>query len=169
MQFPEVTAPYCIALEKSVGAVLFRVVRNDQQREAVEYLLIRYPHGHWEFPRGHVENGETEVQTAFREVEEETGIVESALRIRDDFREYFSFGYRARGSEKKERIAQKRCLLIRKKAVFYLAEVVGDFRNIELSDEHTDHIWLAYGESQKRLTHGNARKLLKKVHVYLSR
>lgn len=37
-------------------------------------LLIRQKHGgHWAFPKGHVEEGETEQQTALRELREETG------------------------------------------------------------------------------------------------
>ena len=30
--------------------------------------------GHWDFPKGHIDDGETEIQTALRELEEETGI-----------------------------------------------------------------------------------------------
>ena len=55
--------------EKSCGAVVWRMQGNRPQ-----YLLIRHNGGHWSFPKGHVENDETEEQTAYREILEETGL-----------------------------------------------------------------------------------------------
>ena len=37
-------------------------------------LLVEQNSGFWGFPKGHVEDGETEVETAIREVKEETNI-----------------------------------------------------------------------------------------------
>ena len=51
--------------EKSCGIVVF-----DQDK----VLLIKHNGGHISFPKGHVEEGETEKETALREVKEETGI-----------------------------------------------------------------------------------------------
>ena len=51
--------------EKSCGCVVF-----DNRK----VLMIQHNEGHWDFPKGHVESGETEVQTAIREVKEETNI-----------------------------------------------------------------------------------------------
>ena len=57
--------------EKSCGALVYRVTPNGQK----ELLFIKHRHGtHWSFPKGHMEEGETEVQTALREVKEETGL-----------------------------------------------------------------------------------------------
>lgn len=56
--------------ETSCGAVVFRM--EDGIRK---YLLIRNKRSaHWGFPKGHVEPGETEEETAIREVFEETGL-----------------------------------------------------------------------------------------------
>jgi len=55
-------------IEKSCGAVVF--TRTD---EGVKYLLVCSLEGFWGFPKGHVEPGETEEQTARREIKEETG------------------------------------------------------------------------------------------------
>ncbi len=41
--------------------------------ETFEFLLLR-AYQHWDFPKGLVENGETSIQAAVREVEEETSI-----------------------------------------------------------------------------------------------
>lgn len=56
--------------EKTCGSVLF--TRQDGLKK---YLLIENLSGHIGFPKGHTEYGETEAQTARREVFEETGII----------------------------------------------------------------------------------------------
>ena len=62
-------------MEKSCGIVLFH---------SEDFLLIQHSvklgeKGHWDFPKGHMERGETEIQTALREVEEETGLKDLKL------------------------------------------------------------------------------------------
>ena len=47
--------------EKSCGAVIF---------EGDKVLVIQQVKGHWGFPKGHVEDGETEVETAIRLLEQ---------------------------------------------------------------------------------------------------
>ena len=51
--------------EKSCGAIVI----DDNK-----VLVIKHRAGHVGFPKGHVEDGETEAETAIREVKEETGI-----------------------------------------------------------------------------------------------
>ena len=56
--------------EKSCGAVVYRKHHGN-----TEILLIKHINsGHWSFPKGHVEENETETQTALREIKEETGL-----------------------------------------------------------------------------------------------
>lgn len=66
--------------EKSCGALVFYLKDNKEQ-----ILLIKHSNsGHWSFPKGHVEQGETEVQTAVREIKEETGVdVDIDTRFRE--------------------------------------------------------------------------------------
>lgn len=166
-QFPQITAPYCIALEKSVGAIIFRVVGEGEQKE-VQYLLMRYPHGHWEFPRGHVEPGEVDEHTTmYREILEETGITRKNLRLEEAFREYFCFSYRARGSEKADRIKKRKCLFIRKRVIFYLAQSLKD--DIKLSDEHQEFTWLPLDKAIEKLTFTNAKKVITKADKHLQK
>ena len=49
--------------ETSAGAVVFR---DDSVRKARTFLVLHYPAGHWDFPKGAVEKGETEEQAARR-------------------------------------------------------------------------------------------------------
>lgn len=56
-------------IEKSCGAVIFTY--KDGQRL---YLIEHTASGHTSIPKGHVEGEETEVQTALREIKEETNL-----------------------------------------------------------------------------------------------
>lgn len=70
--------------EKSCGAVIFRKYHGN-----TELLLIKHViGGHWSFPKGHVESGETEEETAIREIKEETGI---DVELCSAFREVVSY------------------------------------------------------------------------------
>ncbi len=55
--------------EKSCGAVVFTCDSGERK-----YLIIKSVEGICGFPKGHVENGETEMETARREILEETGV-----------------------------------------------------------------------------------------------
>ena len=59
-----------------------RILIADENNE-IRYLLIRNRRSaHWGFPKGHVEPGETDEETAIREVAEETGL---SIRILPGF------------------------------------------------------------------------------------
>lgn len=66
--------------EKSCGCIVF----NDEMK----VLLIKMNAGHWSFPKGHVEENESEVKTALRETYEETGI---KCKIIEGFREVTTY------------------------------------------------------------------------------
>ena len=55
--------------EKSCGAVVYCRMENE-----IKYLLACESNGYWVFPKGHMEVGESEYDTAWREVKEETGL-----------------------------------------------------------------------------------------------
>lgn len=66
--------------EKSCGAVVFTRINNE-----IKYLLIRNLSGIYGFPKGHVEKGETEEETALREIFEEVGLL---VKLIPGFRSY---------------------------------------------------------------------------------
>ena len=67
-------------VEKSCGAVVFKQT-NDRRY----YLLVQQKEGFWAFPKGYIEEGETEEKCAEREVEEETGLI--LLPFKEGFHE----------------------------------------------------------------------------------
>ena len=66
-----------LTLERSCGAIVFR---DGEAGESV--LMVQHGPGHWSFPKGHVEAGEQDRQTAIREVFEETEIGRASCRER---------------------------------------------------------------------------------------
>ena len=133
--------------EKSAGIVLFR---NNSNKN--EFLLLNYPQGHWDFVKGKIEQNEAPHETAIRETKEETGITN--IEFLDGFEEYVEYDFRF----KKENI--------HKKVIFFLAKT-GE-KNIKLSHEHNDYIWLEYNDALKKTTFENAKNILTKANEFLS-
>lgn len=69
--------------EKSCGFVVYKEVQGMNY-----YLVIRASNGEYGFPKGHMENDETEYETAIRELKEETNI---EVRIIDGFRHQIEY------------------------------------------------------------------------------
>ena len=74
--------------EISAGAVLHVMDKNFE----INYLILNYSYGHWDFPKGNIESGETEIETIKREVMEETGIID--ITLIEGFRQQISYKYR---------------------------------------------------------------------------
>jgi 8-oxo-dGTP pyrophosphatase MutT (NUDIX family) len=133
-----------VNIEKSVGAVIKYQSPSSKLKDP-EFLLLRNRRGYWGFPQGHKEEGETEIQTLFREVYEETGI--NSLNI-------LSFIGRIRYSFFKGEGVKSR-----KEVSFYYATT--NIRDITISNEHDDFIWTTFSEA---LTYLN-RKQLKSIMI----
>ena len=131
--------------ESSAGAVIFR------KGKGTEYLLLKYEMGHWDFPKGNIEEGETDEETIKREVNEETGIDD--ITIIREFREKIHYFYKVNGE------------LVSKDVVFHLAETKKD--KVKLSFEHMDFKWLGFEEAMEKLTFKNAKGILEKADGFL--
>jgi bis(5'-nucleosidyl)-tetraphosphatase len=141
--------------EVSVGAAVFRL---DGGRRM--YLILRYPSGHFDFPKGHMEEGETEEETLRRETEEETGI--RNLRVLPE-RTSIRYFYVAKGGERERRIREHRGYWIFKAVHFYPAET--DETEVRISHEHTGFEWLPYEEALGKLTFENAKDVLRRAET----
>ncbi|HIA10286.1 MAG TPA: NUDIX domain-containing protein [Candidatus Nitrosopelagicus sp.] len=133
--------------QKSAGIVLFRNISNEN-----EFLLLNYPQGHWDFIKGKIEQNETPHETAIRETKEETGITN--IEFVDGFEESVEYDFRFKKED------------IHKKVIFFLAKT--NEKNIKLSHEHNDYLWLEYNDALKKTTFENAKNVLTKANEFLS-
>ncbi len=129
--------------EISAGCVLFR-------RDNKHFLLLHYAAGHWDFPKGNIEKGETHKQTVAREVKEETGI--SEIEFIPGFQKKIEYFYKRGG-------------LIHKEVFFYLASTAQS--EVKISSEHTGFEWLPYEEALARVTYKNAKEVLAQAMTFL--
>jgi 8-oxo-dGTP pyrophosphatase MutT (NUDIX family) len=137
-------------IEKSAGAVIFR-----REKGKIYYLLLHYEAGHWGFPKGHIEKGETIEETARREIEEETGIRE--INFITGFREWIKYFYKSKKGN------------VMKIVTYLLAETKQ--KEVKISWEHIGFkwLWLPYKDALKQLTFKNSKEILKKAHYFLTK
>ena len=65
-------------------------------------LLLQYPQGHWDFPKGHVEDSDSNrIATAARELKEETGINDAKFIEDFEFRTAYNFRHKEKESTSK--------------------------------------------------------------------
>jgi len=133
--------------EISAGAVIFR------KNSRLQFLLLHYPSGHWDFVKGKIEVNENPHQTTIREAKEETGITD--LDFVNGFEESVEYEFQYDGE------------LIHKKVIFFLAKT--NTVEIKISHEHLDFVWLEFKEALEKTTYRNARSVLSKANQLLER
>jgi bis(5'-nucleosidyl)-tetraphosphatase len=136
--------------ERSSGAVIFS---NNKELNKSEFLLLHYASGHWDFPKGNIEVGEDEIQTARREIREETGIDD--IEFFKDFKNKIHYYYRH----------DQR--LIQKEVIFYIAKT--NIKQVKLSHEHNAYSWRVYDKALALLTYKNAKKVLIEAQGFLEK
>lgn len=134
--------------EVSAGVVVYKV---DEKTHKRKYLLLLYPKGHWDLPKGKVEPGETYLQTALREVKEETNL---EVEIHPGFEESLNYQFRGYKGE-----------LISKTVVYFVGKAL--HANVILSEEHLDSTSLEFEEAHKTLSFQNSKDVLVKAEKFL--
>ncbi len=128
--------------EKSCGAIVYRKFHGN-----TEILLIKHVNsGHWSFPKGHVEGAETEVETAQREIMEETGL---DVIIDPTFRETVSYS--------PKRDTQKIVVYFLAKAKYY--------NYVPQAEEIADIRWVDIMHAANILTYENDKTIVNKARA----
>jgi 8-oxo-dGTP pyrophosphatase MutT (NUDIX family) len=121
--------------EKSCGCIII---------EDGKVLVVQENEGHWGFPKGHIEEGETEVQTAIRETKEETN-----LDVEIDENKKYVINYIVREA-------------IDKTVVYFLAKRLNNDLKRQESEIKTIE-WLPCKDAIERVTYDNTKEMFKKV------
>ncbi len=132
--------------EKSCGAIVFT-----EETGQVRYCVIRQSNGNHGFPKGHMEQGETEQETALREILEEVGL---RVKLIEGFREelYYSLPHRPGYT---------------KNTVYFLAEYAGQTPCCQ-PEEVSEVACLSYEQAMATLTFPDLKGVLEKADAYLS-
>ena len=133
--------------EKSCGGLVFT-----RENGTIRYLIIRHLGGHCGFPKGHMEPGESEQETAIREIREETGLAVSLVE-----------GFRAEDSYP---LPNKPG--VRKEVVYFLAEFSGQGISIQ-PEEISEAYLVSYEEALALLPFPEAKRILTGAHCFLNR
>ena len=130
--------------ESSCGAIVYRIINGETR-----FLLIKNKRSlNWGFPKGHIERGENEKETAYREVLEEAGI---RIRFLPDFR--FRSEYSIQGR-------------IEKQVVIFLA-TTDDTTTVIQKEEIEEYLWLKFDKAMTSLKFPNDKQMLRKANEYL--
>ena len=131
--------PYCIS------AYIIR-----QTSEGPRYLLIRrcgkYLPGTWQMISGGIENGETAVQAALREIQEETGLIPYALYSADAVETFYM-----QSNDK----------------ITFVPVFVAFVDNLEVAlspREHDAYEWLSFENARDRLVWAEQRRVISHIH-----
>ena len=122
--------------EKSCGCI---IIKNKKV-----LLVYEKNRNFWGFPKGHMEDGENEIETALREVKEEVG-----LDVEIDKDRRYTLNYVIRDE-------------IDKTTVLYIAKAKND--EIIMQENEIENIrWCSFEEALNILTFDNWKEMFKKV------
>ncbi len=108
-----------------------------------DLILLRHRFGgHWSFPKGHVEQGENEQQTAMREVKEETGV---SIALLEGFRE--SVEYFPKPGVKKQ-------------VVYFLGRALEE-KLVRQEEEISEVRWVPIHQAGEMVTFSNDKRLIR--------
>ena len=134
-------------LEISCGTIPYTITDG-----TIHYLLIKAKDdGCCGFPKGHVEAGESEMETAFRETLEETSI---QMSINSEFR--YEISYQMDNGNQKS-------------VVYFLANFQDQTPKRNRDFEDFEYLMLPFAEAYGKLTFENTKLMLKAANDFLTK
>ncbi len=133
--------------EFSAGVIVFY-----QGKNGLEFLLIYAKMtNYWGFPKGKIEKGESKYDAAIRETKEETGL---DVKLIPPFEHTISYFFR-----------DKKAMLIKKMVYFFIGQATS--KQITLSREHDEFVWLPYAEARAKITYDNDSEAFERAVAFL--
>lgn len=126
------------------------VIKHNQP----QVLLILHQKGHWAFPKGHPEADETNLETAARELKEETGLSDVQIQAEPTFIEHYIFT----NPDKQ---------IVDKTVVFFLGFVKNDQVKIQTL-EVADYGWFSLAAAKKRMTFDQGKQIIDQLIEYFN-
>lgn len=133
--------------EKSCGAVVYCQKDND-----IKYLLVCERGGFWVFPKGHMEDGESEHETALREIREEAGL---------DV--VFIDGFRVKDEHNLAREGRPNTI---KQTIYFLAEYE-DQKYVPQESEISEIALVDFESAMNTLQFDSFKRILTQAHSFL--
>jgi bis(5'-nucleosidyl)-tetraphosphatase len=133
--------------DRSYGIVPLRRI-NDEW----EILLVQHNAGHWAFPKGHADAGESHQEAAARELQEETGLTVEAFLSKETLTEQYMFKWKGD--------------LIKKEVIYFIALVQG---TIALQEKEIMSCqWLPLKNAEEKMSFKEGKNLCRQVQKILS-
>ncbi|MBQ8861177.1 MAG: NUDIX domain-containing protein [Clostridia bacterium] len=132
--------------EKSCGAVVFT-----RDNASIKYVIIESKEGIFGFPKGHVEKNETELETARREILEETGL---KVEFLENFRAEDAYPFQRKGETRMKQV------------VYFLAEFSGQVPVAQESELNNIHL-MDFESALSSFQFETAKRVLTAAHKYL--
>jgi 8-oxo-dGTP pyrophosphatase MutT (NUDIX family) len=136
--------------EFSCGAVIYKM-KNDTPL----FLLVNSKRsGIWGFPKGHIENDESEIETARREILEETGIKNIEFIKNFRHKDVYIFDGAASRTDKRQ---------VEKHSIYFLASTLEDVSNFD-KNEILKLKWSNINQAQDMLSFASQKKIINSAY-----
>ena len=129
----------------SIGVVVF------YKGKEVEYLLLKHKQGHWSFSKGHPDEDERKLETALRELREETGIRELILLNKEPL------------LKEKYKFINKKSKHVLKNVEYYIGEVKDKIVHID-GTEILEYKWCSYQTGLDTITFKESKNILNEAN-----
>jgi 8-oxo-dGTP pyrophosphatase MutT (NUDIX family) len=134
-----------------VNEISYGIIPIRKKDSGWEICIVKHCSGHWSFPKGHPEKGESPLETATRELKEETNLDVHHIVSEETLEE--KYVYRFKGE-------------LRNKTVkYYIAEVEGELKI--LPKELQEGKWFSIDAAAAQVTFPQARTICQALQLQL--
>ena len=132
---------------------------NNEKNKDLYVLLIKNNKNEWWIPKGHIEEGEDQIESAFREIEEEVGIKKDQLKY-IDLSDVYKFSFNDENGKQNT------------KEIYMNIFDATDMCNVKIAKKEAVNIleakWFSYDEALNKILPFSKNELIKAMTVYLN-